>query len=96
MELPEDWPWSSVHAHLGRVAGDGVTDTAPVRERYPDFAALLAAGEDADGFEALRRAESSGRPLGDAGFLERLEALTGRRLKREKPGPKGKKSALSL
>ena len=95
VERPEDWPWSSLHAQLGRVAGDGVTDTAPVRERYPDFAALLAAGEDADGFQALRRAESIGRPLGDAGFLERLEALTGRRLKREKPGPKRKTSALS-
>jgi len=91
---PQDWRWSSVHAQLGRVASDGVTDTAPVRERYPDFAALLAADEDADGFTALRRAESIGRPLGDAGFLDHLEALTGRRLKRQKPGPKPKKDAL--
>ena len=92
---PEDWPWSSVHAQLGRIAGDGVTDTAPVRERYPDFAGLLAADDDAEAAQALRRAESIGRPLGDDGFLDRLEALTGRRLKREKPGPKPKKSALS-
>jgi len=90
---PEDWRWSSIHAQLGRV-DDGVTDTAPVRERYPDFAALLAADEDTEGFTALRRAESIGRPLGDAGFLDRLEALTGRRLKRQKPGPKPKKAAL--
>lgn len=92
---PEDWRWSSIHAQLGRV-DDGVTDTAPVRERYPDFAALLAADEDADGFTALRRAESIGRPLGDADFLDRLETMTGRRLKRQKPGPKPKKDALSL
>lgn len=103
----QDWPWSSVHAQLGRVGGsgldggagldggDGVTDTAPVAERYPDFAALLAADEGVDEFRALRRAESVGRPLGDDGFLDRLEALTGRRLKPGKPGPKPKTSALS-
>src|SRR5207244_4347207 len=41
-----DWPWSSVHAHLGRVADDGVTAKAPILERFPDFAELIAAGED--------------------------------------------------
>lgn len=95
---PEDWRWSSVHAQLGRVAGDGVTATAPVGERYPDFAALLATDDDdeADRFKALRQAEGIGRPLGDSDFLDRLETLTGRRLRREKPGPKPKKAALSL
>ncbi len=91
----EDWPWSSVRAQLGHIESDGVTDTAPVAERYPDFAALLAADEGVDEFRALRRAESVGRPLGDDRFLGRLEALTGRRLKAEKPGPKPKTSALS-
>ncbi|MEQ9331030.1 transposase, partial [Thalassobaculum sp.] len=92
---PEDWPWSSVHAQLAGAAGDGVTDTAPVRERYPDFAGLLAAGDAADEFRALRRAESIGRPVGDDEFLGRLEALTGRRLKPGRPGPKPEMSALS-
>ena len=92
---PEDWPWSSVRAQLAQGAGDGVTDTAPVRERYPDFARLLAAGDDAEEFRALRRAESIGRPIGDDEFLGRLEALTGRRLKPGKPGPKPETSALS-
>ena len=30
----------------------------------------------------------TGRPWGDEGFIERLEADTGRALKRRKPGPK--------
>ncbi len=92
---PEDWPWSSVHAQLGHIESDGVTDTAPVAERYPDFAALLAPEDDGEEFRALRRAESIGRPLGDDGFLDRLEALAGRPLKPRKPGPKPKTSALS-
>src|SRR5476649_553786 len=53
-----DWPWSSVHVHLGLVADDGVTAKAPVLERYPDFAALIAAGEDEMLSEQLRRAET--------------------------------------
>ena len=83
-----DWPWSSVHAQLGRVAGDGLTATAPVAERYPDFAALLAAGEDEIVSERLRRAETIGRPLGGDAFLSGLEETSGRAFKPAKRGPK--------
>ena len=64
-----EWPWSSVHAQLGLVRDDRVTDTDPVRTRYPDFAALIAAHEDEVLSNALRRAESIGRRLGDAANL---------------------------
>ena len=40
----QDWRWSSVHALLGRA--DGITDTAPVLERVPNFAALLRSADD--------------------------------------------------
>ena len=65
-----------------------VTDTSPVRARNPDFAALIAAHQDEALSNAPRRAESIGRPLGDATFLERLEHLTGRSLRPAKRGPK--------
>ena len=42
-ERATDWPWSSIHAHLGQI-DDGITNRDPVLSRYPDFAALLAAG----------------------------------------------------
>lgn len=87
-----DWRWSSVHAQLGQAETPPVTDTAPVRARYPDFAALIAEGEDADMFEALRQAETIGRPLGDERFLSRLSRLTGRSLKPGKRGPKSRDS----
>jgi putative transposase len=73
-----DWRWSSVHAQLGR--DDGMTATAAVAARFPDFAALLAAGEDEEKSRRLRQAESIGRPLGGRGFLERLEGDSGRAL----------------
>ncbi|MDQ0471717.1 hypothetical protein [Labrys wisconsinensis] len=41
-------------------------------------------------FDRLRAAESIGRPLGDEAFLDRIEAITGRSLRRGKPGPKPK------
>ena len=85
-----DWPWSSVHAQLGRVAGDGLTATAPIAERYPDFAALLAAGEDDIASAQLRRAETIGRPLGDDAFLSGLERSSGRTFKPAKRGRKMK------
>ena len=93
----EDWRWSSVHAQPGLVRDDGVTDTGPVRARWPDFAALIEPGggeteEGAAMFNALRRAETIGRPVGGAAFMDRLERLTGRTLKPAKRGPKPKKS----
>jgi putative transposase len=37
---------------------------------------------------AIRRCERTGRPLGSAGFIERLEVELGRALKPQKPGRK--------
>lgn len=82
----EDWRWSSLHAYLGH--DDGLTRTQPVLSRYPDFAAMIAQGEDEAASLSLRRAETIGRPVGDAAFLETLEALSGRSLA---PGKRGRK-----
>lgn len=87
-EATQDWPWSSAQVHLGRVADDGVTAKAPVLSRYPDFAGLIAAGEDDVLSQRLRRAEAVGRPLGGEAFITRLEAESGRALK---PGKRGRR-----
>lgn len=73
-----DWPWSSVRAHLGGVADPLLAAAAP-RDRL---------GADMDGFfdldveeqakRKLRRASSTGRPLGAAAWVKTLEAATGR------------------
>ncbi len=84
---PEDWPWTSVHAHLsGR--DDGITTLAPVLERFSPFAGFIADAGDPALTEGLRRAETIGRPLGDAAFLAGLEAATNRTLKPGRRGPK--------
>jgi len=89
VERPQNWPWSSLHAHLTG-CDDGVTTVAPVLSRYPRFAEFIEQGEDAPAFERLRQQESIGRPLGDEAFVAELEARSHRTLKPAKPGPKPK------
>ena len=67
---------------------DGLTALAPIGDRFPHFADLLASEPEADLFARLRAAESIGRPLGDDRFLARIERRTGRSLKPGKRGPK--------
>ena len=88
----EDWKWSSIHALLNPRRGDGLTDTAPVRDRVPDFAALIAAGEDAELSGILRKAESVGRPIGTSAFLEQIHTQLGRSPAPAKRGPKPKRN----
>jgi len=82
-----DWPWSSARAHLAG-GDDGVVAVAPVLERTGDFAAYLDEEEDAARIAALRRARSTGRPVGAKDWLADLEARTGRPLAAQKRGPK--------
>src|ERR1700727_3216090 len=70
----EDWRWSSTHAHL-RGKENGLTALAPIKDRVPCFADLLASAPETELFKRLRAAESIGRPLGDDGIIARLEPL---------------------
>ncbi len=89
----DKWRWSSVAAHLAGRDDDLVT-VAPVLERVGDFAHFLdqkTNDAEADAFAALRKSETSGRPLGDADFIAGLERRTGRTLQAQKRGPKPKR-----
>jgi len=84
----EDWPWSSVRAHLaGR--GDGLVTVKPALDRVGDFAKLLEPdAADEERFAAVRRAELSGRPLATPQFVADLERILGRPIARRAPGRK--------
>ena len=60
----------------------------PIPAGSGDWRGFLAAGLPADQHKALQSHERTGRPLGDEGFVERLEDALGRSLKKGKPGPK--------
>jgi putative transposase len=82
----EDWPWSSLRAHLTG-QDDSLVNVDPVLESMPDFRELLGQGCD-EGYAALRRAERTGRPAGAEDFVIGLEHSLGRRIARRSPGRK--------
>lgn len=86
----EDWPWSSARAHLAG-ADDGLVTVAPLLDRIDDFAAFLTDADDPSAIGALRAAESTGRPLGNADFIDGLERRLGRNLAKRRPGPAGRR-----
>ncbi len=82
-----DWRWSSARAHLeGR--DDRLAIVRPLLELAPDWAAFLRSGLDEEQHNAIRASERTGRPLGSAMFVARLEKRLKRRLARQKPGPR--------
>ena len=87
---PWQWPWSSAAGHVkGR--GDAlVAAGGPLVAEVSDWRRFLAAAEDEEQVERLRRHVRTGRPLGEAAFIARLETRLDRRLHRLKPGPKPK------
>jgi putative transposase len=81
-----DWPWSSVRAHLeGRP--DPLLTPGPLIERLgQDMEAFFELDVADAAARALRRAASTGRPLGAAAWVKALEASTGRGLTARPPG----------
>ena len=77
VKAARDWPWSSVRAHLAG-ADDGVVAVRPVLDRWPDFASMIAVEASGIEMNALRKAETSGRPLGSKGWMEELGVRKGK------------------
>ena len=71
-------------------SADGIAARAPIKARFLDFADLLDDEPQADLFDRLRAAESTGRPLGDDRFPARIERLIARTPRPGKRGPKPK------
>ena len=91
------WRWSSARAHVDKIP-DGLTDLKALSGVHRNWRAMLrrglAAGDLTPEQVAVIEARGrTGRPLGDDAFVERLEAKTGRHLRRRKPGPKPRAQA---
>lgn len=84
---PAEWRWSSVHAHLhGR--DDQIVSVDPLLGLVGDWRTYLQDECPGDELVTIRKHARTGRPLGGAGFVGRLEQETGRFLRPQKPGPK--------
>jgi len=83
----EDYKWSSCRAHI-QGEDDLLVKVRPLLEILPDWQELLSTGLSEEDHETIRGHERTGRPLGDESFIDQLEQLTSRLLRKKKPGPK--------
>ncbi len=80
-----DWPWSSARAHLaGR--NDRLANVLPMLAMVNDWRDFLNSAIREEELRDLRNHGRTGRPLGSATFLDRLEAMAGRVLRPRKGG----------
>jgi len=84
---PEDWPWSSARAHLDG-GNDALVTVEPMLSRVDDWSAYLAETSDRKTTETIRQHTRTGRPAGTDRFLDQLESITGRSIRKGRPGPK--------
>jgi putative transposase len=84
---PGDYLWSSARHYLEQHI-DPLIQQSPLCAMVDDWQTFLTGDVDAESRAAIGRAERSGRPLGDADFVFKLEEMFGRELRRKKPGPK--------
>lgn len=83
-----EYPWSSARAHV-QGEDDCLVKVRPMLGMVGDWKEFLGGEATADEVRQLRKHERTGRPLGEGQFIGQLEQLTGRVLRKLKPGPKG-------
>lgn len=83
----EQWRWSSAMAHLSG-QDDLLVQVAPMLERVGNWGDYLSCPKNCITDEGIRKHTRTGRPAGSEGFVEKVETLTQRQLKKQKPGPK--------
>ena len=70
--------------------GDDLVRVGPLLELMPDWRSFIEEDITGEEIECFRLHERTGRPLGDEAFVERMEKLVCRVLRRRKPGPRKK------
>lgn len=86
------YKWSSAAYHVGLIKKDVLVDSRNLYGLVNNWRNYLdEQTEEIDDVQYVKRATKTGRPAGDSNFVKKIEQLTGRLLRREKPGPKNKK-----
>lgn len=83
----EDYPYSSAKAHVFKKKDILLSNNFMLSE-IKDWANYLVEENEKQDRDLFKKHARIGRPLGDEKFIEKLEKITGRNLRKEKPGPK--------
>jgi len=83
----QSWPWSSARAHLHQ-QDNALVSVRPMLDRFPDWQAYLSDTPNERDIDSLRVHTRTGRPSARNSFLNQIESLVGRPLRKQKPGRK--------
>jgi len=89
VDKAEDYSWSSAKTHVQNKTDD-LLSRFYLMDEIKDWKVYLSSPDDQQEIELLRLHQSIGRPLGNKTFIDVLEEKEGRRLAKQKPGPKTK------
>lgn len=84
----QDYPWSSVHAHIAGTSV-GIVDVEPLLKIVGNWKAFLKRMNNQP-VEEIEKHQRTGRPHGDDLFIYKISKIVSRDLKSKKPGPKVK------
>ena len=87
----EEYEWSSARAHCGLRSDSLITSLPELPLGVKNWAEWLAEPNPKRLDRKIRECTYGGWPCGDEAFVEKLEALYGRVLSPQKPGPKPKR-----
>jgi putative transposase len=88
----EEYRWSSARSHVFGLKDELLSESCFLISAIPDWASYLTEETDDSVLNLLRSHAKTGRPLGDEKFIEKLEGLTGRSLRKKKAGRRGGKN----
>lgn len=84
----EDYKWSSAKAHIYGLKDPLLSGDNAIKAEIGDWKSYLRESNDKETLERIRDCSKSGLPLGDDSFIDHLEKITGRILRKKKRGPK--------
>lgn len=84
----ESYKWSSAKVHCDGKT-DGILERFYLMDEIQDWGEYLNGQQEGkDKLRLISRHVRTGRPLGNDDFIEKLERISGRILRKKKPGPK--------
>lgn len=85
----EEYEWSSARAHSYKIKNELLTRCF-LEDEITDWRSYLAAAEKEEDLRTIRFHTNSGRPAGSEESLKDWEEKTGRKLIKQKPGPRAR------
>ncbi|MFH1753159.1 MAG: transposase [Candidatus Omnitrophota bacterium] len=85
----EEYQWSGARSHVLNIKDDLLSDNFVISE-IKDWALYLTCGDKKSDVATIEKCINTGRPWGSEAFVKMLENLTGRVLRKGKPGRKRK------